>query len=215
MIHNLCEMLHNYSVYKLILICNFQFSDKSRGIAMGQLVLTAFRLIRVVIFFSFLFAVQSTSAGIIFSGSDTPVDRRGWLEVWENERNTKIKRFDKMYFAGKNIYLGKGKHNKYNYCIPKVAKDKVLVNEESYSIDTVRASEKIKLKTKTIAAYRGLTVNEFANVLFDCDNPNKMILNKLEKEDAGLVIYYLNSKYRLRLQQPEGGGKLAKNRSAL
>lgn len=182
---------------------------------MRPFLLTVFRLIRVVIFFSLLFAVQITSAGIIFSGSDTPVDRRGWLEVWENERNTKIKRFDKIYYAGKNIYLGKGKHNKYNYCIPKVEKDKVLVKEESYSLNAIRASEKINLKTKTVAAYRGLTINEFANMLFDCDNPNKLILNKLAKEDAGLVIYYLNSKYRLRLQQPDGGGKLAKNRGAL
>ena len=152
-------------------------------------------------------------AGAPFSNSDTPVNNRGWREMWNKEANKKIPRYDKAYQEGKKIYKGRGDHEKYEYCVPKVSKDTVLENDDNFSASFVGRLDKVKLNKKTVAPYRGLSVVEFASVLYDCNDPKALVLNKIERENAGLVIYYLHAHYHLKLKQEiAGGGKLAKIR---
>ena len=155
----------------------------------------------------------SLFAGAPFSNRETPVDQRGWREMWNKEANKKVPRYDKAYQEGKKIYKGTGGYDKYEFCVPKVAKDIIFKNDESFSAAFVGTLDKVELSKKTVAPYRGLSVVEFASVLYDCNDPKSLVLNKLEKEDAGLVIYYLYGRYHLRLTQEPGGGKLAKIRN--
>jgi hypothetical protein len=61
--------------------------------------------------------------------------------------------------------------------------------------------DRVELTRKNLKSFRGLTVTEFVSVLYDCANPDELVLNNLRKEDAGLVVYYLHKKYHLRLRQ--------------
>lgn len=150
-----------------------------------------------------------------YSGSkDTPVDTRGWLDVQEEMRNERYPKYDPAFEEGKKIFQGDGRHKKYAYCLPsnasEAAKPSTELSDKDAMVQSALEKGYIELNRKNLSPYRSLAVGDFANLLYDCDDPGKKVLAKLEKEDAGLVIYYLNREYRLRLRQPEGPGKQAK-----
>ena len=162
---------------------------------------------------------------------DTPVDREGWRQVEEEIRRSRYKRYDPAFEEGKAIYKGKGKWVEYEYCVPveyqPPEKDN-LKNQQELNPDverqpganipeTINAEQAavngkslVKLTRKTLAPFRTISINEFAKQLYDCNDLGKNVLAKLEKQEAGLVIYYLDRRFKLRLKQEKGGGKRAK-----
>lgn len=128
-------------------------------------------------------------------------DERGWQDVWRDANRTRVKKHDPAYQEGKSIFLGTGHRPNFNYCLPTTP----IVDSDSNTTTELRP-----LNRKTLKTFRRLSVGLFANQLFDCDHPERKVLNQLTKEDAGLVIYYLNREYQLRLTQPDGPGEKAK-----
>ncbi|MBT8149077.1 MAG: hypothetical protein KJO24_04055 [Gammaproteobacteria bacterium] len=123
------------------------------------------------------------------SGSlNTPVDDRAWRDFWDKATNTRYPKHDPNYRAGREIYLGRGPHPRYRYCLAQDAD-----------------APRLKLSRKNLKPYRGLPVTEFVQVLYDCDEPQVQVLGKLPKQQAGLVVYYLHKRYKLRLQQKQQG----------
>ena len=126
----------------------------------------------------------SNQAAASRDGMNTPIDQRGWIDFWEKATNTRYPKYDENYIAGQTIFKGRGKYEYYQYCLAKHP-----------------AGERAELNRKNLKGFRGLTVNEFVSVLYDCANPDELVLKNLRKEDAGLVVYYLHKKYHLRLRQ--------------
>ncbi|MDA7687384.1 hypothetical protein N9N07_04320 [Pseudomonadales bacterium] len=126
----------------------------------------------------------SNPAAASRDGMNTPIDQRAWIDFWEKATNTRYPKYDENYIAGQTIFKGQGKYEYYQYCLAKEPTE-----------------DRVELTRKNLKSFRGLTVTEFVSVLYDCANPDELVLNNLRKEDAGLVVYYLHKKYHLRLRQ--------------
>jgi len=88
---------------------------------------------------------------------------------------------DQLYEYGKSLYLGRTPGvRKTRYCL---------------KID----GEAQKLRGRNLKSWRGRPQLEFANALYDCEAPEKLALLNLEKEQVAYVLYYLNKRYKLRL----------------
>lgn len=116
------------------------------------------------------------------SRTDTPVGQDAWRQFWDDAANVRYPRHDPNYIEGKEVYLGKGSHAKYNFCLAGSA-----------------TQEPVILSRRNLKPYRKMEVIDFVKVLYDCDKPGELILPKLNKEDAGKVVYYLHARYKLRL----------------
>ena len=91
------------------------------------------------------------------------------------------RKVDERYEYGKAVYLGREPGTtKIPYC--------VLVDGEPK-----------KLKRRTLKPYRKGSVVDFANALYHCDDPSKLALLSLAKDQVPHVLYYLNKRYRLKL----------------
>lgn len=92
---------------------------------------------------------------------------------------------DRLYEAGKSIAKGRNKtYGKLKICV----------------VDTqTEELEKVKIKSKTMKPYKGKTLVELANNLYDCENPEQPIFKVLSRDDMNLVLYYLNKRYKLKL----------------
>jgi len=121
------------------------------------------------------------------SGHHTPPDMTGWREINEKAQNARVKKYDENYEKGKAIYQGSGEHVKYQYCVPDIKGDD--------------PAKRIPMKRRAMKAFKKMTVVEFVKQLYDCDKPENWVLNYLDKEDAGYVVYYLNAKFKLKLKQ--------------
>ena len=122
----------------------------------------------------------------IFPSRDTPVGSDAWRQFWEDAVNAKYPKHDPNFIQGKNVYLGLKGHKKYNFCLAQNADDQA-----------------VELNRKNLRDYRRMEVTAFIKSLYDCDDPGKLVLAKLDKKDAGLVVYYLHRQYKLRLRQPK------------
>ena len=153
---------------------------------------------------------QAPAAQIVGPSRDTPVDQEGWRQVGEEFRKAKPPRRDETFEAGRDIFQGNYNHQKLNYCV--VARDDSKSDEEQGKpLDPADLESRlVPLSKESLRPLRKLGVNEFANELYDCDDVGAKVLNKIAKEDAGLVIYYLNAEYKLRLSQEKGGGDKAR-----
>lgn len=92
-----------------------------------------------------------------------------------------IKKIDQNYEFGKSVYNGRIKNS------PKI----------KYCIDT--GTEKVKLKRKSVAQYKNRTFQEFAAALYDCNNPDQLAVNIIDREHTPFLLYYLNKRFKLRL----------------
>lgn len=92
---------------------------------------------------------------------------------------------DSNYVKGRALFLGQNREDSVKFC--------VLANKTDALLEP--------LNRKTIKQLRRLPVKEFVKRLYDCDNPKVYALSYFEAEEAGMIVYYLNSKYRLRLEQ--------------
>lgn len=88
---------------------------------------------------------------------------------------------DERYEYGKAVYLGREPGTtRIEYCL--------LVDGEPR-----------KLKRRTLKPYRGGSVVDFANALYRCDDPASLALLSLAEDQVPHVLYYLNKRYRLKL----------------
>lgn len=111
-------------------------------------------------------------------------DTLGWIEFRNEAIKERVPKYDDNFEEGEAIYKGKGAYEKYDYC--------VMGGDSS--------TELKPLKRKNVNALRRLTVSEFYRSLYDCNDPERLVLSKISSKEAGKVIYYLNQRYKLRLQ---------------
>jgi len=89
---------------------------------------------------------------------------------------------DEGYEFGKSIYLGRAPGSqKIKYCV---------------KVD----GEAKKLRGRTLRPYKGSKQVDFANALYNCENPEERALLKIKREEVAYVLYYLNKRYKLDLQ---------------
>jgi len=90
---------------------------------------------------------------------------------------------DQFYEFGKAVYRGKvGNLGKIKYCVAQPDSD-------------VGG----KLRGKTVKPYKSGDANDFANRLYDCDNPDSRIVDLLPKQEMVAVLYYLNKRYKMNM----------------
>jgi len=88
---------------------------------------------------------------------------------------------DEVYEYGKALYLGRAPGaTKINYCV------------------NVDGAPK-KLRGRTLRSYKGSKQLDFANALVNCQQPDELALAAVKKEEIAYVLYYLNKRYRLNL----------------
>lgn len=89
---------------------------------------------------------------------------------------------DQNYEYGKSIYQGrKAGSVKLAYCL---------------DIE----GEKVPAKRKTFKKFKRATYSEFANSLYNCDQPNSLVRSEIDDEDFKYVLYYLNKRFNLALK---------------
>jgi len=89
---------------------------------------------------------------------------------------------DPAYEAGKAVYTGrKSNAPKLSYCL----KD---------------GEELVKLKRKTIKPHKKGSYSSLATSLYNCDT-RTFVKQELERQDFINVLYYLDKRYRLKLQR--------------
>lgn len=60
--------------------------------------------------------------------------------------------------------------------------------------------EKVPVKRKSVKAYKNATYDTFANSLFQCDQPEKLVAHSLKRDSLLYVLYYLNKRHKLGLR---------------
>ncbi|MEM7359662.1 MAG: hypothetical protein AAF431_11240 [Pseudomonadota bacterium] len=89
---------------------------------------------------------------------------------------------DQNYEYGKSIYQGrKAGSAKLAYCL---------------DIE----GEKVPAKRKSFKKFKRATYTEFANALYNCDQPESQVRNEIDSEDFKYVLYYLNKRFNLALK---------------
>jgi len=120
----------------------------------------------------------------VFPGVPSP-DLSGAIRLGNETPKQPGNEQDPNYVKGRALFLGQGREDSVQFCVLASKSDALLE----------------PLNRKTIKALRRLQVKEFVKRLYDCENPKVYALSYFKAEEAGLVVYYLNSKYRLRLEQ--------------
>ena len=92
------------------------------------------------------------------------------------------RQIDEVYEFGKQIYKGRAKGaTKISYCVE-------------------NNGELKKLKRGTVKQFKGGNTKEFALALVDCAAPDRLALSTMARDQIPVVLYYLNKRYRLNLQ---------------
>lgn len=145
------------------------------------------RLLAIMLCAACALPLQPVLASGMGPSKDTPIDQRGWQEFWDKASNARYPRHDENFIAGKQIFLGQRGDKRFRFCLAKEPD-----------------AERVPLTRKALRDYRRIPVTEFAKSLYDCDEPQAHVLQKMSPQDAGLVIYYLHKQYKLRLKQAPG-----------
>jgi len=109
----------------------------------------------------------------------------GYSSGGYNSRDTQSvprRAVDQNYEVGKAIFNGRQKGEpSLQYCI-------------------VMDGEKVPVKRKSVKAYKGETYQAFADNLFQCDQPEKLVAEGLTRDSLLYVVYYLNKRHKLQLR---------------
>jgi len=81
-----------------------------------------------------------------------------------------------------------------------------LYNGRSREVEKVKycvtgEEEGTPVKRSSLRPFKGQTYNELASNLYDCNNPDKALLDYVSSSQAAHIIYYLDKRYKLSLQQ--------------
>jgi len=89
---------------------------------------------------------------------------------------------DITYDYGKSIFTGRNiRYGRIKYCVPK------------------DANNLSKVKKSTLKPFVGGLAEDFTNSLYNCDNPGQRIDTVMRKADLSALVFYLNKRYKLRL----------------
>ena len=100
--------------------------------------------------------------------------------------NAPRREVDQVYEFGKSIYLGRQPGvEKITYCVLDEGKPR-------------------RLRGRNLRTYRGATLHEFANSLYNCDDTSQLALTSVEPDQVRFVLYYLNKRFNLALEAPAG-----------
>jgi len=89
---------------------------------------------------------------------------------------------DQTYEVGKSIYLGRQSGvDSLSYC--------VMVE-----------GEKKPVRRSTLRPYKGTSYNELAQNLYNCDEPDQKVAERLSRDNFLYVVYYLNKRHNLKLR---------------
>ena len=95
--------------------------------------------------------------------------------------NSKPKAIDTKYEYGKTVYQGRAKKvGKVSFCVA-----------NGNSVTPVKAS--------SLRPFKKGSVRNLTSSLYDCDNTSQKISDKISSKDLSYVVYYLNKRFRLRL----------------
>jgi len=90
---------------------------------------------------------------------------------------------DQTYEVGKSIFNGRQRGApKLSYC--------VMVE-----------GEKVPVRRKSIKSFKHSNYNDLANNLYDCEEPDSKIVDKLGRDNFLYVAYYLNKRHKLYLKR--------------
>lgn len=89
---------------------------------------------------------------------------------------------DVPFERGKAIFKGRNEYPKLSYCV-------------------VDNGGKVKIKRKSMYSYKQGTYTDLSQQLYNCDKPDRKIINELPREDFLYVLYYLDVKYKLDLKR--------------
>ncbi len=106
----------------------------------------------------------------------------GGLGLPSGSAGAPVRQVDELYEAGKQIYKGRtAGAEKIAYCV---------------KVD----GELKKLKRSTIKPFKGGSREDFALALFDCEQPDRLALTSMQRDQVPVVLYYLEKRFRLNLQ---------------
>lgn len=95
------------------------------------------------------------------------------------------KQVDPAYEQGKTIFTGRNaKYKKYKFC---------LAASEGNEVE--------KIKRKSLKEFKGSSYPALASKIVKCDEPDKAISDLLSRNDLSLLVYYLDKRYKLKLDQ--------------
>jgi len=113
------------------------------------------------------------------SGSDDNEDTSGG-NFGESNGGEQV---DRTYESGKAIYTGRKKTApKLSYCLQV-------------------GDELLPVKRKSLKPFKKSSFTELSKHLFRCDEPGTSIISQLERIDFIHVLYYLDKRYRLKLER--------------
>jgi hypothetical protein len=90
---------------------------------------------------------------------------------------------DEVYEYGKSIYNGRRPGaQKVKFCVLQKGKPK-------------------KVRARTLKPFRGGSKVDLANALYDCSQPEVLALARLKQDQIPFVLYFLNKRFKLDLQE--------------
>jgi hypothetical protein len=104
--------------------------------------------------------------------------------------STGVSATDPHYEKGKKITNGKS---------PRYKKIRICIKPIASTLGKGKPNLAVKLSSKHLKPFKRKTATILAKQLFSCNAPQKNILSYLSKQDALTVLYYLNTRYRLKL----------------
>ena len=92
---------------------------------------------------------------------------------------------DEAYEYGKSLFSGRSNEvEKVKYCVAGTGEE-----------------ESVPVKRSSLRPFKGKTFDELGASLYDCNNPEKVLLDYVNSSQAAHIIYYLNKRYKLKLTQ--------------
>lgn len=127
------------------------------------------------------------AAAISVSLMSTPTFASGSGGFNNYPSRTVPRQVDEIYEHGKALFKGRvDGAEKIKYCV---------------KVD----GEVKKLKRSTVKQYRKSSAEAFAYALVDCADPERLALTTMGREQAQVVLYYLNKRYALDLRNEADG----------
>ena len=93
------------------------------------------------------------------------------------------RQIDERYEYGKAVYNGRlPGSTKYKYCV-------------------TSKGEKLPLKGSRLKPFKKTSYQELSDNLFSCEEPDKLMSTLVAKKDYFFTLYYLNKRYRLKIDK--------------
>jgi hypothetical protein len=107
----------------------------------------------------------------------------GELNGAHNSSTRSMRNADHQFDRGKAIVSGRNRQiGKLKFCV-------------------ISGDEKVKVKRKTLKPYKGVPTDQFINSMYNCENPEELVLDRIGAMHMSDVVYYLNKRYKLKLTE--------------